>query len=94
MQNKSITPVYVSLVPEVLEEGKLYISKEYKSAIHLCMCGCGELTVTPLIEGEWQLTEGTDGKVSLTPSIGNYSFPCQSHYFITNNEVNFIQDGQ
>jgi hypothetical protein len=28
-----------------------------------------------------------DGKVSLHPSIGNWSFPCRSHYWIRGNEV-------
>ena len=26
-------------------------------------------------------------EISLTPSIGNYEFPCQSHYFIRHNRV-------
>ena len=34
----------------------------------------------------WQLYY--NGKeISLTPSIGNYEFPCQSHYFIRHNRV-------
>lgn len=29
-----------------------------------------------------------DGEtITLYPSIGNWSFPCQSHYWITNNKV-------
>jgi hypothetical protein len=40
----------------------------------------------PLSPSGWQLT--FDGKsVSLYPSIGSWSLPCQSHYFITKNKV-------
>src|SRR5688572_11055762 len=28
-----------------------------------------------------------NGEVSLSPSIGNWSFPCQSHYWIENNRL-------
>jgi hypothetical protein len=32
-----------------------------------------------------------DGKtISLDPSIGNWSFPCQSHYWITSSEVRWV----
>ena len=37
----------------------------------------------------WDYTE-KDGKVSLSPSIGNYNFPCQYHYIITNNVANVV----
>lgn len=81
------TPVFVEFVPDQLEDGKLYISKEYGTAIHLCACGCGNKTVTP-IRGvdSWAMRENGD-KISISPSIGNWHFPCRSHYFITDNEV-------
>jgi hypothetical protein len=42
--------------------------------------------VTPFSPTGWQVT--FDGKtVSLLPSIGSWSLPCQSHYFITKNRV-------
>ncbi|WP_407933213.1 DUF6527 family protein [Bdellovibrio reynosensis] len=54
----------------------------YATASHLCCCGCGSEVVTPLTPTDWRLTfDGTT--VSLDPSIGNWSFPCQSHYWIT-----------
>lgn len=85
-----IEPVYVEFMPTVLEDGKLYISEKYNVAIHLCLCGCKEKTVTPLhpIDG-WVLTKQGD-KVTLTPSIGNYQMPCKSHYIITKNVANFV----
>lgn len=84
-----IEPVYVELIPGELKPGKLYISKKYNIAIHLCLCGCGEQVVTPLGDTGWSLSEKGD-KVSLSPSIGNYNFPCKSHYIITNNIANFV----
>ena len=77
---------FVEYIPEELKERTLYISKEYGTAVHRCCCGCGREVVTPLSATGWQLT--FDGKsVSLYPSIGSWSLPCQSHYLITNNRV-------
>lgn len=83
-----ITPVFVTNIPDLLEHGKLYISKEYNCAIHLCACGCGEKSVTPIKEGEWMLIERND-LVSLHPSIGNFigENPYHAHYYITDNKI-------
>ncbi len=81
---------FVELRPTVLEEGVLYISVEYCSAIHKCVCGCGNEVVTPISPTGWQLS--FDGRtVSLSPSIGNWNFDCQSHYWIRKNEVHFAE---
>ena len=73
-------------MPEVIEEGILYISIEYCTAIHNCVCGCRNEVVTPLTPTDWTLL--FDGKtVSLEPSIGNWNFECKSHYWITKNKV-------
>ena len=81
---------FIELVPPVLEEGVLYISVEYCSVIHKCVCGCGNKVVTPLSPTEWELT--FDGRsVSLYPSIGNWNFECKSHYWITKNKVKFAR---
>jgi len=66
-----ITPVYVNLMPNNIEEGKLYISEEFKTAIHLCACGCKQKTVTPLTASEWTLSK-YENKITLRPSIGNF----------------------
>ena len=94
-----IVPVFVEFIPDTMKQDILYISKEYHCAIHLCLCGCGNKVVTPLnhiseatgnkITTGWDYTE-KDGKVSLSPSIGNYNFPCQYHYIITNNVANVV----
>jgi len=80
--------VYCDEMLAIIDVGNLYISKQYKVAIHLCACGCGQKTVTPICKGEWRLTE-IDGKVSLHPSIGNFrgEKPYHAHYFITNNKI-------
>lgn len=81
---------YVEVMPDKKEAGILYISKTYQIAIHLCACGCGLETVTPFNKPHgWQLTE-QDGKVTLSPSIGNQNFPCKSHYFIRDNMVKWV----
>jgi hypothetical protein len=46
--------------------------------------------VTPLNAAKWHLTE-QDGTVSLRPSVGNWSFPCQSHYWIVCNQVRWAE---
>lgn len=86
-----ITLVHVELMPEQLELGKLYISKKYGVARHLCACGCGGDTVTPLGPGEWSLNE-KEGKVTLRPSIGNWSgeSPYHAHYYITDNKIEWL----
>jgi hypothetical protein len=77
---------FVEFVPEQLDDGVVYISVGYATAQHLCLCGCGNTVVTPLSPTDWRLT--FDGEtVSLWPSIGNWSFDCQSHYWIERNHV-------
>ena len=72
-------------IPTVLDEGRLYISMEYATAIHRCACGCGLEVVTPLGPTDWKLI--FDGTVSLSPSIGNWNFPCRSHYWLKRDRV-------
>jgi len=76
----------VEFIPKVLEEGVLYVSMTYATASHRCFCGCGKKVVTPLSPTDWQLTFDGD-TVSLDPSIGNWSYPCRSHYILHNNRV-------
>ncbi len=75
---------FVEFIPDRIEDGLLYISVQYCTAIHKCVCGCGNEVVTPLSPTDWRLT--FDGiSISLYPSIGNWNFDCQSHYWIKNN---------
>lgn len=77
---------FVKYIPDKLEDGVLYISKKYKTATHLCCCGCGLEVVTPLNPAKWSVTDHGNS-ISLFPSIGNWSFPCRSHYWIDRGRV-------
>jgi hypothetical protein len=77
---------FVEYVPENVEAGKLYVSMQFKVAVHLCCCGCGVEVATPISPADWQLTFDGDA-VSLWPSIGNWGLPCRSHYWIEENRV-------
>ena len=73
-------------IPEKLDEDTLYVSMDFATVVHKCCCGCGHEVVTPLSPSDWKLT--FDGEtISLWPSIGNWSFACQSHYWIEGSEV-------
>lgn len=88
MRRNEIAFEFVEFIPRDLEEGKLYVSTTYATAVHRCCCGCGSKITTPLAPSEWKLT--FDGEtVSLSPSIGNWSFPCQSHYWIRRNSIDW-----
>ncbi len=77
---------FVEYIPEQIEEGVIYISIEFSTVVHKCVCGCGNEVVTPISPTDWELT--FNGKsITLFPSIGNWSFKCQSHYFIEKNKV-------
>lgn len=76
----------VEFIPERLEEGILYVSHRYKTAVHKCACGCGAEVVTPLSPIDWSI-QIENGTATLDPSIGNWSFACRSHYFIRKGRV-------
>lgn len=71
------------------EHGKLYISKEFNTAAHLCACGCGKTTITPYGSAiDWNLIEN-NGLYTLSPSIGNFcgETPYHAHYYIRDNKI-------
>ncbi|WP_414641979.1 DUF6527 family protein [Brevundimonas sp.] len=77
---------FVEFIPAKREEDVLYVSIPFATCVHSCFCGCGTKVVTPLSPVGWQLF--FDGEtVSLTPSVGNWSFDCQSHYWVERNSV-------
>jgi len=76
---------FVEFIPETIAQDTIYISIPFATAVHLCACGCRQQVVTPLAPSGWTLS--FNGTISLHPSIGNWSFPCQSHYWISDDEV-------
>lgn len=83
---KKLDHVFVDTMPDELEEGILYVSIRFSVIMHLCCCGCKNKVITPLSPARWKMTY--DGKtISLHPSIGNWNFECESHYWVTNSEV-------
>ena len=92
MKVKKYKIEFCDTIPKKINEGILYICINCNVIVHKCACGCGEKTVTPLdkING-W--TMKYDGQsVTLRPSIGNFNFNCKSHYFITENRVEWLKD--
>ncbi|MNH51795.1 hypothetical protein D3C73_34450 [compost metagenome] len=86
IRHKTVKHEFVEAVPAEREEGTVYISIPFATAIHNCLCGCGMKVVTPIKPHKWILT--FDGEtISLHPSVGNWSFACQSHYVIRNSRV-------
>lgn len=86
-----ITHKFVDLIPNELEQGVLYVSLEYATVAHLCCCGCRQEVVTPLSPTDWNLA--FDGvSISLSPSIGNWSFPCRSHYWIRSGKIRWAEN--
>lgn len=81
---------FVEFIPGELRDAVLYVSMQYATATHACACGCGNKVVTPLSPTDWSVT--FDGEsVSLDPSVGNWSFPCRSHYWIHRNRVTWAR---
>jgi len=81
---------FVTSIPRTIEDGVIYISMEYATAIHKCCCGCGNAVVTPFSPTDWKLA--FDGEtISLYPSLGNWNLKCRSHYWIKNNVVEWAE---
>lgn len=87
MRTDRLAPRFVDSIPEgQLEPGYLYVSIRFRTAQHLCACGCGSRIVTPIKPAKYALTY--DGEtVSLWPSVGNWQKPCRSHYVVTDSRV-------
>lgn len=81
-----LTTVFLAEIPEVLEDGILYVSRECGVALHNCACGCGEEVSTPMVHTEYTLTmDGDDA--TIWPSVGNHDFACASHYLIEQGRI-------
>lgn len=85
-KTEEFEPRLVEFVPKELEPGVIYISIKYRTTVHLCASGCGNKVVLPLGPAQWNIT--WDGEtISMSPSVGNWEYPCESHYWIRRNLV-------
>lgn len=89
MRPNRLQPRFGEHIPSELDEGVLYVSMDYATAVHLCACGCRSKVVTPFGPADWQLT--FDGTVTLRPSIGNGQQPCRSHYCIRSDMIEWMR---
>lgn len=76
----------VETIPRAIDDGVLYISREYATAVHKCCCGCGHEVVTPMGPTDWAIEIDGDA-VSVYPSIGSWSLACRSHYWIDRGRI-------
>jgi len=89
-RNTALKHEFVEYIPDELADGTIYVCMTFATVSHRCCCGCGKEVVTPLSPSDWKLT--FDGEaISLVPSMGNWSFPCQSHYWIVRNSVRWAE---
>jgi hypothetical protein len=86
----SIRPEFVEFVPKELEGGVLYVSIPYSTTVHKCASGCGSKITLPVNPAKWRFLY--DGEtISLWPSVGNWSYECQSHYWIEQNRIEWAR---
>jgi hypothetical protein len=77
---------FTEFMPNIIEDGILYISLDYGTIIHNCPCGCGSEVNTPLSPTGWKLSYNGE-TITIDPSVGNWSFDCKSHYWIRNGKI-------
>jgi Family of unknown function (DUF6527) len=89
MKQDAVRAEFVEFIPRNLDPGVFYISRRFRTGSHLCCCGCSTKIVTPFRPTEYTLTE-TGKSITIRPSIGNWNFPCRSHYLITGSRVVWV----
>lgn len=90
--NKIFEVLYVECIPphEEMVQGVIYVSRKFQTAVHLCACGCGCQSVTPFGSSYGWEFKGNGAKVTLSPSILNTNCPYMAHYFIRDNEIDWV----
>ena len=91
MMNMSFQHKFVDFVPEKLDKHTLYVCINYNTINHICPCGCGEEIVSPLSPDGWIL-HYNGRNITISPSVGNWSYKCQSHYWIRNNKIIWVKN--
>lgn len=85
-----VRPRLVTAIPEHPDTGVFYVSIEYATTLHLCACGCGHEIVLGISPNDWKVC--WDGPtISVSPSVGNWSLPCRSHYVIRRNRIHWVR---
>ena len=91
MKTNKFKVEFVDKIPSNLKDGILYVCISCNVIVHRCACGWGERTVTP-IDKKYGWVMKYDGQaITLRPSIGNFSIACRSHYYITDNNVEWLE---
>lgn len=85
MRTESFRLERVKLIPAKIEPGVFYFSEKYATSMHLCACGCGSDISLAISSAGWKVTKSS--ALTLRPSVGNWSYPCRSHYLITDGRV-------
>lgn len=88
MSRAVYTHKFVKAFPDKLDNGILYVSMEFGTAAHRCFCGCGCEVYTGFSPRDWSMKFNGEA-VSISPSIGNWSFACQSHYILDGGRVHW-----
>ena len=86
MRVNRLEPSFVEEIPAELTSGVLYVSIDFRTTMHLCCCGCRSHVVLPIRPSAWRVTYDGDS-ISISPSFGNWTFPCRSHYWIRGGDV-------
>ncbi|MBB2708164.1 MULTISPECIES: DUF6527 family protein [Rhizobium] len=79
----------VERIPKPLMPGIVYHSEEFEVGALLCACGCGH-RVSLLVPDSHRINE-QGGMATVRPSIAVCDAPCNSHYFITAGEVEWLR---
>jgi hypothetical protein len=91
MRVSRLKPLFVEEIPADLTSGVLYVSIGFRTTMHLCCCGCSSIVVLPIRPSAWRVTYDGDS-VSMSPSVGNWSFPCRSHYWIRDGDIEWAPE--
>jgi len=81
VRTNRLQPLFVADIPDVLEEGVVYLALAYDAMVHLCACGCGREVSTPIGPTDWKISWNGEA-LSVWPSVGNGALSCRSHYII------------
>lgn len=92
MKINKVKVEFVDKIPSNLYFGILYVCINCNVIVHKCACGCGEKTVTPIDKKYGWIMKYDGQTITLRPSIGNFNTRCKSHYYITDNRIEWLEE--